>query len=198
MSISGIGSQNTYIYNSQTKRLSTKDGSKDAFVDYFNGEISADDADSLNGFDARRKGDIETMIEIWSSEEKGNIFNDPTKTEFEITAKDIDAAESSYYIDGKRAFTGYHCGFFQCIDQAELSKAFAEELFKKYKQAIGQKPDISSVNDTSQTVATEEKTEGKRNRFGIPAWLENKALSAYEEWLYRPLSERKSAGSQKQ
>ena len=198
MSISGVGSQNTYIYNSQTKRLSTKDGSKDAFVDYFNGDISEDEADSLNGFDARRKGDIETMIWIWSSEEKGNIFNDPTKTEFEITAKDIDAAESSYYIDGKRAFTGYHCGFFQCIDQAELSKAFAEELFKKFEQTTGQKPDIKGVNDTSQTVVAEEKTEGKRNRFGIPAWLENKALSAYEEWLYRPLSEGKSAGSKKQ
>ena len=64
-----------------------------------------------------------------------------------------------------------------------MSKAFAEELFKKYKQAIGQKPDINGVNDTSQTVVAEEKTEGKRNRFGIPAWLENKALSAYEEWL---------------
>ena len=198
MSISGIGSQNTYIYNSQTKRLSTKDGSKDAFVDYFNGDISADEADSLNGFDARRKYDIETMIEIWSSEEKGNIFNDPTKTEFEIMAKDIDAAESSYYIDGKRGLTGYHCGFFQCINQAELSKAFAEELFKKFEQRTGQKPDIKGVNDTSQTVAAEEKTEGKRNRFGLPAWLENKALSAYEEWLYRPLSERKSAGYQKQ
>ena len=49
MSISGIGSQNTYIYNSQTKKLATKDGSKDAFVDYFNGDISEED-DSLNGF----------------------------------------------------------------------------------------------------------------------------------------------------
>ena len=47
MSISGIGSLNTYIYNSQTKKLSTKDGSKDAFVDYFNGDISGDDSDSL-------------------------------------------------------------------------------------------------------------------------------------------------------
>ena len=33
MSISGIGSQNTYIYNSQTKKLATTDGSKDAIVD---------------------------------------------------------------------------------------------------------------------------------------------------------------------
>lgn len=197
MSISGVGSQNTYIYNSQTKRLSTKDGSKDAFVDYFNGDISEDEADSLNGFDARRKYDIETMIEIWSSEEKGNIFNDPTKTEFEITAKDIDAAESSYYIDGKRGLTGYHCGFFQHIDRAELSKALAE-MFNKYRPTADQRPGINNAKDTVQNAVAEEKTEGKRNRFGIPAWLENKALSAYEEWLYRPLSERKSAGSQKQ
>ena len=47
-------------------------------------------------------------------------------------------------------------------------------------------------------MVAEEKTEGKRNRFGIPAWLENKAFGAYEEWLYRPLSERKSTGDQKQ
>lgn len=198
MSISGIGSQNTYIYNSQTKRLSTKDGSKDAFVDYFNGDISADESSSLNGFDAGRKKDIETMIWIWSMDEKGNIFNNPAKTEFEITAEVIDAAESTYYIDGKRGLTAYDGNFFRCIDQAELGKALSEELFKKYKQTIGQKSDINGVNDTSQTVAAEEKPKEKRNRFGIPAWLENKALSAYEEWLYRPLSERKSAGSQKQ
>ncbi len=197
MGISGVGSQNTYIYNSQTKKLATKDGSKDAFVDYFNGDISEDEDGSLNGFDARRKYDIETMIEIWSSEEKGNIFNDPAKTEFEITTKDIDAAESSYYIDGKRAFTGYHCGFFLCIDQAELSKAFAQELFRKYEQTTGLKLDINSAKDAAQNAVAEEKTEGKRNRFGIPAWLEDKALSAYEEWLYRPLSERKSASGQR-
>lgn len=198
MSISGIGSQNTYIYNSQTKRLSTKDGSKDAFVDYFNGDISEEESSSLNGFDARRKGDIETMIWIWSMEEKGNIFNDPSKTEFEITTKDVDAAESTYYIDGKKSFTGYHCGFFQCIDQAELRKALAEMFdFNKYKAIADRKPDINGAKDAAQNAVSEEKTEGKRNRFGIPAWLENKALSAYEEWLYRPLSERKSAGGQK-
>lgn len=194
MGISGVGSQNIYIYNSQTKKLATKDGSKDAFVDYFNGDISEGESPSLNGFDARRKYDIETMIEIWSSEEKGNIFNDPTKTEFEITTKDIDAAESSYFIDGKRAFTGYHCGFFQCIDPAEIGKALAEKMFSKYNQTADQHLSIDGVNDAVQNAVSEEKNEEKRNRFGIPAWLENKALSAYEEWLYRPLSERKSAG----
>lgn len=199
MSISGIGSQNTYIYNSQTKRLSTKDGSKDAFVDYFNGDISEDEEDSLNGFDSRRKYDIETMIEIWSSEEKGNIFNDPAKTEFEITTKDVDAAESSYFIDGKKAFTGYHMGFFSMIDHAELTKALAEKFgLGKYQGTADQKPVVNGAKDVAQNAVSEEKTEGKRNRFVIPAWLENKALGAYEEWLYRPLSERKSAGGQRQ
>ena len=199
MSVSGIGSQNTYIYNSQTKRLATKDGSKDAFVDYFNGDISADEDDSLNGFDAGRKKDIETMIWIWSMEEKGNIFNDPAKTEFEITTNDIDAAESSYFIDGKKAFTGYHMGFFNMIDHAELTKALAEKFgLGKYKETADQEPGINRVNDASQPVVSKEKDEEKHSRFVIPAWLENKALSAYEEWLYRPLSERKSAGGQRQ
>ncbi len=40
MAVTGIGSVQTYIYNSQTGRLSTKDGSADEFVDYFNGELS--------------------------------------------------------------------------------------------------------------------------------------------------------------
>ena len=108
MSISGIGSLNTYIYNSQTKKLSTKDGSKDAFVDYFNGDISGDDSDSLNGFDIGRKNGIETMIEIWSSDQKGNIFNDPAKTEFEITTEVVDAGESRYFIYGKKSFSDYY------------------------------------------------------------------------------------------
>ena len=85
-------------------------------MDYFNGDISGDDSDSLNGFDIGRKNGIETMIEIWSSDQKGNIFNDPEKTEFEITTEVVDAGESRYFIDGKKAFTDYDCTFFQCID----------------------------------------------------------------------------------
>ena len=187
MSISGVGSQNTYIYNSQTKRLSTKDGSKDEFVDYFNGDISADESSSLNGFDAGRKKDIETMIWIWSMDEKGNIFNNPAKTEFEITAEVIDAAESTYYIDGKRGLTAYDGNFFQCIDQAELGKALSEELFGKYKETANRQLGVNEAKEATQNAVSEEKSEEKRNRFGIPAWLENKALSEYEESLYRPL-----------
>lgn len=34
MCVSGVGSVNSYIYNTKTDKLSTKDGSKDEFVDY--------------------------------------------------------------------------------------------------------------------------------------------------------------------
>lgn len=41
-----------------------------------------DDNDSLNGFDADRKHDIEKMLWVYSLDEKNNIFNDPARTEF--------------------------------------------------------------------------------------------------------------------
>ena len=52
MAISGIGTSCTYIYNSQTGKLSSKDGTKDPFVDYFNGDRSDETRSQLNGFDA--------------------------------------------------------------------------------------------------------------------------------------------------
>ena len=48
MAISGIGNSCTYIYNSQTGKLSSKDGTKDAFVDYFNGDRSDETRSQLN------------------------------------------------------------------------------------------------------------------------------------------------------
>ena len=202
MSISGIGSLNTYIYNSQTKKLSTKDGSKDAFVDYFNGDISGDDSDSLNGFDIGRKNGIETMIEIWSSDQKGNIFNDPAKTEFEITTEVVDAGESRYFIDGKKAFTDYDCTFFQCIDQAELTKALQEKFLAEFNEKYNVTPDHGSnrnlESDTAQNAVPVEGNGEEHRRFVIPVWLENKALKEYEEWLCKPLSERTSAVDRRQ
>ena len=202
MSISGIGSLNTYIYNSQTKKLSTKDGSKDAFVDYFNGDISGDDSDSLNGFDIGRKNGIETMIEIWSSDQKGNIFNDPAKTEFEITTEVVDAGESRDFIDGKKAFTDYYFTFLQCIDKAELKKAMHEKFLAEFNEKYNVTPDHGSnrnvESDTAQNAVPVEGNGEEHRRFVIPVWLENKALKEYEEWLCKPLSERTSAVDRRQ
>lgn len=192
MSISGIGSQNTYIYNLQTKKLATTDGSKDAFVDYFNGDISEED-NSLNGFDVHRKNDIEEMIGFWM-DSKDNV--DPARTEFEITTEVVDAAENRYFVDGEKAFTGYHMGFFGMISQTELSKALGEKLLasfnEKYNETPEQNSGVNGIKDAVQNAAPAKKSEEGRCRFAIPAWLENKALREYEEWLSRPLSERES------
>lgn len=56
MGVSGIGSSNTYIYNIRTGRLANKDGSSDDFVNYFNGDVNGKLPDTLNGFDAKKKG----------------------------------------------------------------------------------------------------------------------------------------------
>ncbi len=203
MSISGIGSRNTYIYNSQTKRLSTKDGSKDAFVDYFNGELSEEECDFLNGFDARSKYGIKGMIETYSSsDEAQNPFNNPEKTEFEVSAEVFDAAETHFFIDGEHMVTEYDAYFFTLINQDELSKALAEKLLGKYKgtsvqEMSDREPGANEVTDAAQNTVTPEKNEEKRCRFGIPLWLENKALRQYEEWLYKPLSETKSEEAKK-
>lgn len=198
MGISGIGSQITYIYNSQTRKLATKDGSKDAFVDYFNGDISKDDNDSLNGFDAGRKNDIEKMLWFYSLDENSNIFHNTGKTEFEITAEWIDAAEASYSIDGKKAFTVYHMGFFNMIDQAELNKVLREKLLakcnEKYNETSNQDSGVNGIKDEAKNAVPANKSEEGNRRFAIPAWLGNRALREYEEWLSIPLSERKSAG----
>ena len=197
MSVSGVGSRNTYIYNAQTGKLSSKDGQKDAFVDYFNGDISEED-NSLNGFDVHRKNDIEEMIGFWM-DSKDNV--DPAKTEFEITTEVVDAAENRYFVDGEKAFTGYHMGFFSMISQTELSNVLSEKLLASFNENFNETPEQNSgangIKDAVRNTAPANKSEEGRRRFVIPAWLENKALREYEEWLSRPLSERKSAEYQR-
>ena len=58
MGISGVGSVSTYIYNSKTGKLSTKDGTQDDFVDYFNGDLKENFSDTLNGFDAKDRKSV--------------------------------------------------------------------------------------------------------------------------------------------
>ena len=121
MGISGIGSRNTYIYNTQTGKLSSKDGQQDAFVDYFNGDISGDEDDTLNGFDRARKADINNLIEVWAQVDK-SLFNDPDKVEYEITTETVDAVTSTVQVDGGKIFTCYSGGFFTCIDPSSSFK----------------------------------------------------------------------------
>ncbi|MDE6964444.1 MAG: hypothetical protein K2P30_12550 [Lachnospiraceae bacterium] len=100
MAISGIGTSCTYIYNSQTGKLSSKDGTKDPFVDYFNGDRSDETRSQLNGFDACRKEDIISMVEVLNK-----VFNDANGYEYEISDEIVDAVTATYSVNGKKVFT---------------------------------------------------------------------------------------------
>ena len=72
MSVTGIGSTYTYVYNCETNKLSSKNGEDDAFVNYFNGTATEDDLKKLNGYNYAMKGDIRTMIEEFSNDFRNN------------------------------------------------------------------------------------------------------------------------------
>lgn len=143
MSISGIGSNNTYIYNSQTGKLSSKDGSKDAFVDFFNGDISGQEDDSLNGFDAKRKRDIENMIMFFNSGKGRNIFDDLNGNEYEISSEIVNAVTSTYSINGEKVFTAYDAVSYT-YDEVNIFN----KIMQPYKthQSKGYDPTDNSIN----------------------------------------------------
>ena len=62
MSVSGIGTSSTYLYDATTGKLSTKDGTKNNFVDYFNGDSSEETLEDLNGFDKNNKYELQELF----------------------------------------------------------------------------------------------------------------------------------------
>ena len=108
MEVSGVGSSFSYIYNSKTGKLSSKDGSENEFTDYFNGNIEGKDSETLNGFDAGNKGSMKRLVELL---EKGmigkNILDSLNGDEYEISGEIVDAATSEYAVNGKKIFTCY-------------------------------------------------------------------------------------------
>lgn len=142
MGVSGVGSRNTYIYNTTTGKLSSKDGQKDAFVDYFNGDVNGDEDDTLNGFDRSRKADIENLIDTWAQVDR-SLFSEPGKEEYEITTEFVDAVTSTVQVDGGKIFTCYSGGFFASIDPSELFQKAGP--FQTYEHK-GYDPSDNSVN----------------------------------------------------
>lgn len=142
MSISGVGSRNTYIYNTRTGKLSSKDGQENEFVDYFNGDIRGDEDDTLNGFDRARKSDIDNLIEVWRQFDS-TLLNEPGKEEYEITTEFVDAVTSTVQMDGERIFTCYNASFFTHIDPSVLF--YKEEPFQTHEHKEYD-PSDNSVN----------------------------------------------------
>ena len=97
--ITGVGSSYNFVYNTKTGKLSTKDGSKNEFVDFCNGDVKGEDTETLNHFDEHTRYQFTRMLYAYGTGMTGqNPFaNDE---EVEITA-DIDSAtHTSFYVNG--------------------------------------------------------------------------------------------------
>lgn len=143
MSISKIGNHYSYIYNSQTGKLSTKDGTEDAFVSYFNGDISGKESDTLNGFDAKRKRDIQNMIMLFSSGKTKNIFDNADNNEYEISGEIVDAVTSNYSVNGEKVFTAYDAVSYT-YDEVNAFSTITQPY--KTRQSKGYDPADNSIN----------------------------------------------------
>ncbi len=131
MGISGIGSIHTYIYNEKTGKLSSKDGTKDSFVDYFNGDLSEELTNTLNGFDANRKKDMEAMLMLFHSGLAKNVFSGSEDGEYEITSEIVDAVTSNFSVNGEKIFTAYHA--VQYTDSEIKSFGTVTQPYKTYR-----------------------------------------------------------------
>lgn len=141
MGITGIGSVQTYIYNSQTGKLSSKDGSADEFVDYFNGTLSGESSESLNGYDVQKKYNIDHLIDLNGVFGKDWLWFQTDKNEYEITCEIVNGGESSYRVDGKKVLTN-------CVAATHLLPPGWEDTKSPYKthQSKAYDPTTNSMN----------------------------------------------------
>ena len=145
MSITGVGSQYTYMYDAATNKLSTKDGSADKFCDFFNGDLAEKDYGELNGYDMKMKKDIESMIMLFNSDVQGaHVFN-PDEGLYEISTEIVQGDTAKYTVNGKHAFTG--CVGMQ-YTKSEL-KAFTD-LQQSYRTT---NPQRYNAADNSMNIA---------------------------------------------
>ena len=110
MSISGVGSSGSYIYNMQTERITAEAGKQeDEFVPYFNGDIEGKDSTSLNGYDQRTKGVIKNAVDRMQEFYEAGLMDRPLAEEgaSEITVSyEIEDTESTaIYVNGEKRIT---------------------------------------------------------------------------------------------
>lgn len=145
MSVTGIGSVQTYIYNSQTGKLSTKDGSADEFVDYFNGELSTEESADLNGYDVKKKKNIEQVMQMvygTGSFQGWKWGVDPNMEEYEITCEQVSGEESRYTVNGDKVLTEYIPMYLSLEDM----EGWGKNIPFKTKQSKPYDPETNSMN----------------------------------------------------
>lgn len=141
MAVNGIGSVHTYIYHTDTGKLSTKDGSQDDFVDFFNGDLDGMHSDTLNGFDQRQKHGIENIRMLYESQIAAGMFRGGKPNEIEITSETEDATVTHFTINGEKILTAYDMNAFFYIDDG-----MADELLYRTRESKPYDPSDNSVN----------------------------------------------------
>lgn len=142
MDVTGVGSTFSYIYNLETKKLSTKDGSEDEFVKYFNGELEGSESETLNVFDAGKKVDMNALLTLVEQAGVGRTYIADSK-EFEISGEIVDAATSVYSINGQglfKAYTAVSYTYDEIFTETDAKQPF------KTRQSKGYNPKDNSIN----------------------------------------------------
>ncbi len=65
MMLSGVGTIGVYNYNIKTKILSSKDGTDEGFIEFFNDELCTDETERMNGYGRRTKAGLKNLLDIW-------------------------------------------------------------------------------------------------------------------------------------
>lgn len=169
MNITGVGSVSSYYYNVETNKLVSKSGEDDAFVKWYNGEITEEELpDEFNGFDLCKKHDIESVLGFMRSEwSSGESMLTPTVNGnlCEVSFNIVDAGTTKISVDGKD-ITSYTALSYM----PEEVETFGKEL-----------------NLLKHVHTPDGKLNVIRNNCAIPVGTYHKALKRYEEQLYLPL-----------
>lgn len=173
MQVTNIGSSSTYIYNAKTGKLSTKDGSPDHFVDYFNADGKEDLPDSLTGYERRRKSELNNMLMFFQSGHKGikDVFHGQDGDEYEITCEMEDAATTQFSVNGEKVFQAYDAKIFHYMDTEKITG----RLFQKLKAQAGGQPESGAQPD-------------KGARFAVSDSVYREALKKYAQALSMTIS----------
>ena len=137
MGVTGLGSTFSYKYNFKTGKLSTKDGTQDDFVDFFNGTYDGQQIgnipEGLNGYDAEKRGGIRNILELY--EEQGlyqDVFDLSKETEYEISGEIVNAEEVTFSVNGEKVLTAYYPLYYTSEEYRQF-RGFARQPFETYQ-----------------------------------------------------------------
>lgn len=161
MSISAIGNTYSYVYNFETKKLTTTDGGENEFTKYFNGEIEGYESETLNGFDRQRRAGFENVLDLL---EQGAFGKEKPAEDavLELSGKNIDADTIEFSVNGKT--------YLRCSVAPALT--YSEYL------------ECSRIRNSGKTYACT-----NNDGWSYPDEVYNRVLKRYEDRLNQPLSE---------